>query len=1097
MSTVSNLQFSNSGNGTITVTFTAPSSGTWSTSSFFYNITGSSSSFFNTFSSTTSLGGLNYSMTINGIPTSGGIPLSNGTPYPVKIATSGTGANQTPSPVSCVPGGRPTITSITCASGNKITVNFSPVFGTVNSYQYSTEGTGTNFGNRTDGSGSLTSMTISTLANTSTSLSPNFSYPIRIRAFYGSSNFGIASEPVNAIPISNITFNSLTSTPEGQLSVSYTGGTGAATFNYTTNDGNIWRDLSNNLITTDSSGNALVPGNSYTVKLRGVNSLSQTGAATSGLSTLVTAKPATPNAPTVTAGNGLVDLSWNIPSNNGSAITSYKVQYSSNGGSSWSSDISVNINSTSISSGLTVGSSYIFKVAAVNAAGTSAYSSNSVRATVKNSGGNFNSVNVSTLGSSDIGKFYTNNGETFIYTEVNDTNSTFSTNISDAISLSNIVTGVNYILAKRNFIDASDNSTTTALTKLYYGEINSSSLSLSFGDENSSTYNYSLVTADTSANNYVLMGSNILTSADTDSNIISSFYIKTLDIQTGNLKSTSLNYTINLTNNMSAMSLSTPKICKKNISSGIWEVQNDINVSVTGNTLSFHLENNSEYGIQNNPPPTTVPDDPTLTVANPYNTSIELNWTAPVNNGGINIDSYTIHYLNDSSGVAVINMPADLSYNITGLTNGETYTYYVTAHNSIGDSAPSNNISAIPYTVPGQPNITNTSTGNQMITISFAPGFNGGRDISGYQYSIDSNATWNYVSLNNSGQIEITGLNNGQSYTGGIRAYNVAGFSAPDIFTNLTPSDIIIVTPAVPDAPTTNSIAAGSSDGEIDVSWIAPNNNGSQILDYTLSYRILDQSSSPFTDISVNGDLIEYTITGLDISSYYVTKVRARNSVGLGNYSSEYAATMPRQPGGGGDPHIKPIIGDEYDLPHNENCYLLYDNQNDQERVIITAKCWFLPEKLKSNSLFRNAFMESTTFFKYINFYYNGENITFDMETLKQVKYTNMNAVKNHSLENNINKSNNIFTSEILEDKLALKKFYSNIKRYRYKIQFNGKSRIVKLGNKYEFKLSMDLNCADHRNEITFIKAKYENAIGAFISEKSMKVIDYLIPKNN
>ena len=51
MSTVSNLQFSNSGNGTITVTFTAPSSGTWSTSSFFYNITGSSSSFFNTFSS--------------------------------------------------------------------------------------------------------------------------------------------------------------------------------------------------------------------------------------------------------------------------------------------------------------------------------------------------------------------------------------------------------------------------------------------------------------------------------------------------------------------------------------------------------------------------------------------------------------------------------------------------------------------------------------------------------------------------------------------------------------------------------------------------------------------------------------------------------------------------------------------------------------------------------------------------------------------------------------------------------------------------------------------------------------------------------------
>jgi hypothetical protein len=200
-------------------------------------------------------------------------------------------------------------------------------------------------------------------------------------------------------------------------------------------------------------------------------------------------------------------------------------------------------------------------------------------------------------------------------------------------------------------------------------------------------------------------------------------------------------------------------------------------------------------------------------------------------------------------------------------------------------------------------------------------------------------------------------------------------------------------------------------------------------------------------------------------------------------------------PVGGGDPHIYPIFGEHYFLPHKEECFLLYDNQNE-DRVIVTAKCWFLPENIKKNSKFKNHFMDDTTYFKYINIYYNGENITIDMETLKPVKYTNMNDVNNFKL-NFINNETSFELSDYIEEKLIFKKHYNGIKLRKYKIEFNGKTRMIKLNNGYEFKLSVDLNCADHRNEIKIINANYSNANGALISEESMKVIDYLIPKIN
>ena len=201
-------------------------------------------------------------------------------------------------------------------------------------------------------------------------------------------------------------------------------------------------------------------------------------------------------------------------------------------------------------------------------------------------------------------------------------------------------------------------------------------------------------------------------------------------------------------------------------------------------------------------------------------------------------------------------------------------------------------------------------------------------------------------------------------------------------------------------------------------------------------------------------------------------------------------------PGGAGDPHILTVHGNKYELPHDENCYLLYDNNIENDRVIITAKCWFLPKNIKDNSTFKNQFMDKTTYFKYINFHYNGVNLTFDMETLLPVKFTTMKNLINNNLKFTENNSS-IIMSELFEDKDIFKNMYNKIKLKKYKINFDGKSRIIELENGYKFKLSFDLNCADHRNEIKILEGNFNNSTGALINEDPANSIKYFIPPKN
>ena len=116
--------------------------------------------------------------------------------------------------------------------------------------------------------------------------------------------------------------------------------------------------------TAPSGGNVFT----YTVK-----SLSTHGTGTASSGSSVT----TPNSPDQVTGltvtpvsTSRIDLSWNTPSDNNSQISGYKVQISSNGGSSYSDILTGNVNTVYQALSLNGNAQYHFKVSAINAVGT-------------------------------------------------------------------------------------------------------------------------------------------------------------------------------------------------------------------------------------------------------------------------------------------------------------------------------------------------------------------------------------------------------------------------------------------------------------------------------------------------------------------------------------------------------------------------------------------------------------------------------------------------------------------------------------------------------------------------------------------------------
>lgn len=112
--------------------------------------------------------------------------------------------------------------------------------------------------------------------------------------------------------------------------------------------------------------------------------------------------------------------------------------------------------------------------------------------------------------------------------------------------------------------------------------------------------------------------------------------------------------------------------------------------------------------------PVTVPGAPTGLTATPGNSRVILSWAAPAS-GGAAISGYIIYRGTSPGGETGVPVNGSLvsgtSYAVAGLTNGTTYYFKVFAVNAVGQSPPSEEVSAtLPPIVPSSPPASNATT---------------------------------------------------------------------------------------------------------------------------------------------------------------------------------------------------------------------------------------------------------------------------------------------------------------------------------------------------------------------------------------------------
>ena len=114
-----------------------------------------------------------------------------------------------------------------------------------------------------------------------------------------------------------------------------------------------------------------------------------------------------------------------------------------------------------------------------------------------------------------------------------------------------------------------------------------------------------------------------------------------------------------------------------------------------------------------------------------------------------------------------------------GLTNGDSYTFTVTATNADGTGAASDPSNAVtPAAVPDAPTAASATAGDQSASVSFTPGFDEGSTITGYTVTAADSTTpanGGQTASGSASPITVTGLTNGDSYTFTVTATNANG----------------------------------------------------------------------------------------------------------------------------------------------------------------------------------------------------------------------------------------------------------------------------------------------------------------------------------
>ena len=147
-------------------------------------------------------------------------------------------------------------------------------------------------------------------------------------------------------------------------------------------------------------------------------------------------------------------------------------------------------------------------------------------------------------------------------------------------------------------------------------------------------------------------------------------------------------------------------------------------------------EASARPGVSNTVTPQAAPGAPTGVTGTPGNRQVSVSFTPPASNGGSPITGYTV--TSNPGNISAGGTTSPIT--VTGLTNGQSYTFSVTATNAIGTSqpsAPSNPATpTFAAVAPDAPTGVTATAGNGIAVVTFTPPVSdGGATISGYTVS--------------------------------------------------------------------------------------------------------------------------------------------------------------------------------------------------------------------------------------------------------------------------------------------------------------------------------------------------------------------------
>ena len=287
------------------------------------------------------------------------------------------------------------------------------------------------------------------------------------------------------------------------------------------------------------------------------------------------------------------------------------------------------------------------------------------------------------------------------------------------------------------------------------------------------------------------------------------------------------------------------------------------------------------------------PGPPGQPAATASNESIAVSF-APAAANGAPIDHYTV-FTNGAPHVC-----AGSPCTVTGLQNNVTYDIYVTAHNSVGDGAPSGHTEAMPNQVPDQVAGLKTSPGDTQIGLSWQPAVVDGSPVTKYLAEI-SPAPQAGPSIRILGGSAIsttfTGLADGATYTFRVDAINIRG--AGPWSSGVT--DIPFGKPVTMPAPTASAAAVPDPQATraVTVSWPPANANGRPITGYTVreyqSPTAAGQGALASTD-PVPAGTAEQSFNVANNGNWYTYTVTATNQAGESAESPQSAAVQGAAP---------------------------------------------------------------------------------------------------------------------------------------------------------------------------------------------------------